>query len=461
MMRNFGERKTLCKIYSGRTLKPLGHVVLRLLQADDPLVLSHSFKEAEYKLRMLKTGGKESIAMSPQELNEKSAILLKYVTNGHVELKLAEFSYREKKKLRKLSMESLKTAMSELAYELPGSEHQQKRIINKAWGKILDFKAEIDTENELLAEEEKKKKDEEKEKLAEQEKQFEQEEKERIEHEQKELINAIIPGIIEELKLDTDQEKPPSRILIRHVLARKGVLKEFITFAQGELELMLFSIIENQPIVEQEQIKLYEVDEKERFIFHEELFLEKLRTNNNRIQKSSKLVWGNLVDLYIDKQQGLQLDQLIEKYNFSRPSILKYYKMVQGKIADELGIQYEQFRYEQLKRQTPGAEVKLAKSNSKDPDITIIFENMIDFYSLKVRKLTSSKASETLLVHEAFRPELSACKAAINAGKIAQVYIDFYNVFNNTRTLQPLDVTKVTQKSRVLLKYTGEIIINY
>jgi len=163
-----------------------------------------------------------------------------------------------------------------------------------------------------------------------------------------------------------------------------------------------------------------------------------------------------MIEVYRDKQEDMKIDEIAQKHGIAGGSVSNYGNKVAGKIAEEVGLQYEKFRAAKLKETYPNAEIQIAKDHSKQPDIILKFPDRIEYHSLKVRKLVKSKATETMIFKKKFSPEYKA--ALKNNGKM---FIDFYNVVNHTHSVQEVDLSRINEMTRVRLKHIGEVEILY
>lgn len=159
---NWATRENKLIAYSAKTGKPLGHVIIRLLDEKDPVNLEHKRRETEYKRKILSQAGFVSVGIDKQRLIRDVAVLVEKVFGRRVE-QYSEFSPEEKELLRIYRKEILKTDL--VLSEIPGSEHYQTRVLNEAWRVIQRWQLRLKVELEDKKKEEREKATEEKESL--------------------------------------------------------------------------------------------------------------------------------------------------------------------------------------------------------------------------------------------------------------------------------------------------------
>ncbi|MFX0172637.1 MAG: hypothetical protein ACFE9L_12015 [Candidatus Hodarchaeota archaeon] len=185
--------------------------------------------------------------------------------------------------------------------------------------------------------------------------------------------HSLINSLIEYFNLM--DETVPLR-LIKHYLKKQGVKKDYLSFAVGEIEEKVYLLQKEQQIQIDEQISQYQVNlESERFEFEEEEFLTSLSKTPK--EKGKIRSWGLMVEVYRDKQEDLKIDEIAQKHGIAGGSVSNYVNKVAGKIAEEMGLQYEKFRAAKLKETYPNAEIQIAKDHSKQPDIVLKFPDRI------------------------------------------------------------------------------------
>ena len=449
--RNDTERITICRILSGRTLLPLGHIRIKVLSEDHPIQFSHNQKEARYKTQLLSKGGYESVSIDPNELEKRSHILLHSVL-GFTDLTFKNLTEKQKLMIRRLRIERLKTAMRKLAYDFPGSSDQHKRVIDETWD-ILDktqMLINIDREERKIKEKQQQESQEKQRKQEEQEKQSQEKELER--QQQHNLIHQLVDLVIEYFFLT--QENVNIR-LIKHYLEKKGVNKEYLNYALGEIEERVFLLQKEEEKREKDQILTYQVNlDSDKFLFDNNAFLNDLATKPKRSPQAKS--WDLKVKVYLAKTQDSTIDQIVKKFNISSGSASNYYNEVSGEIARVKGLQYEAFRAAKLQEKFPNAEIQVAQENDNQSDITLKLDNKTEFHSLKLRRLPKSKATETFRLLQKCGPEYKAAKRTNSI-----MLIDFYNEENHTHSTKIVDLVQVTEKTKIRLKYTGELEIDY
>lgn len=241
--RKKGERMTLCRVFSGLTLMPLGYIEVKLLPPKHPIQVKHNKKEKEYKLAILKNKGYESVKLDPKELEIYAKDLLELTLKTR-ELEFDRLTIDLKRKINRLRIERLKTNMRKLARKIPASSDTHNRIIDEAWFVILDLKDMIKAENEAKEEREKKLKEEIKRKekeIKDMQKAEEKREKER-EKEVERLLHltkleeekeTIIPPLIDEC-IQTYKDKKFKPLQIRVFFEERGVSKGNITYCMAK-----------------------------------------------------------------------------------------------------------------------------------------------------------------------------------------------------------------------------------
>lgn len=329
------DRTTYCRLYSGRTLLPLGHINIRILPSDHPVQMRHDKKEKEYKWKMLSNRGYESIGLDPQELDRRSKILYKYAT-GISHFVFNKLTRSQKNRLRRFRIERLKTAMRKLAYELPGSEDQHKRVVDETWAKIDQMKIKIELEIEEHKKRDRKKKEKERElkrQQKEEEKQRLREEKERLKRERKEIEQQeieyqkkeVIPELIQEC-IDTYQGKKFRPIQIKVFFEERGIHKSNLNYCLAKVldeisenEKKLEVVDSDSASVSGEEHFSYRLDSKsdDEGILH--LIYQKMREifpkiNKSRLKEKHLEAW---YDYYVLAKPARKL---LSKYNIKAAS---------------------------------------------------------------------------------------------------------------------------------------------
>ena len=491
--KNEKERKTKCFLISGRTLEVLGHVNLRILPSNNSIQLAHNEKERIYNETMLSHGGYESLSLDPEELERRACRLFIYLTQITIEsIKYPNKFYtvltsKQKLRISRIKIERIKTAMRKLAYEIPGSSDQHKRIIDECWDFISKLQQYYDIEKKELAQEIKIKKELKREEIRqakEEKKSLEKENKEKaklqkqkqkaeeliafnkkIESEKEKKIPNLVDQCIHYYDL-LSSNKSDSR-LIKHFFRKAGTLKENLEWGLAEtlekIRLYKMEKRDSGSLVDIES--LFSVDSAKQFIFDEEAFLKILCTRS-QINSRIKYSWKELVVLYQRYSEGgISYKQVAKEleFNVSVTTIKSYLNQVKGAIAKALGETYEVFREQELITEFSQDEIIRAGGNQSIPDIVQIKEKEIIFWSLKCYRINPNQHSRKLKIQSELAPELRECLKWLKeeSNKKGIFKLDYYNVFNHTQNNLAIDPLKVTAKSTILCAICAHLVCIY
>lgn len=291
------------------------------------------------------------------------------------------------------------------------------------------------------------------EKQRKQEEQEKQRQKKELERQnQHTLIHSFVDLVIEYFNL---MEENVNIRLIKHYLKKKGVNKDYLNYALGEIEERVFLLQKEEEKQEKEQMLTYQVNlDSDKFLFDENAFLNDLANKPKRSPQAKP--WDLKVNVYRAKTQDSTIDQIVKKFNISSGSASNYFNEVSGEIARVKGLQYEAFRAAKLQEQFPNAEIQVAQENDNQPDITLKLDNKTEYHSLKLRRLPKSKATETFRLLKKCSPEYNAAKRNNSI-----MLIDFYNEENHTHSTKIVDLDQVAEGTKIRLKYTGELETDY
>lgn len=472
-----GRQQTLCKVYSGETLKPLGLHEVLLLREDDPLRKKHSELEKKFKDRIRAKKGKSSFGMDPKELFE-SAKLLSNLAFGLDKISYNKLTSKQRKILKHYGKENLKNTFSTNAESFPGSEHQQNRILEEVWNDVqnakLDQKIDINTKKEelrreklkKLAEERKRKEleteKEKKQKLKAKQKSLKEKEEKKALHQEflmKQRVSQsnLIDDCIYFYDLYT---RKVSNLIIKYYFFEKGIHKDNIDyFLVKTLETVILNQSEDNISFDEEN-SLFSINEdSEKFIFDEKLALEQISQKNRN--SKIKVSWEIMVQVYELKKQGLTNDLILEKLaskniKIAKSSLNNYNKIIQGEISRLMGNAYEKFRTEKLKIKYPQAKVSNLGKKSES-DILILHSNKkLDIISAKCYRISPSKSTHTFFITKELGPEFRHAKK-----KKQNFILDFYNPLNNVHNTKEIITSQISNKSQIRLSFRGEIEISY
>ncbi|MFW9990919.1 MAG: hypothetical protein ACFFD4_02545 [Candidatus Odinarchaeota archaeon] len=436
---NRESRTTFCILYSGRTFLELGHVILKILPEDNWLTRLHSKKEQEYKSRVLKNRGLESIGLDPDELKRLSKLLLELAI-GKPSIDFASLTDPDKLYFKLYTVESLKTTLQQNAELFAGDENRQKRILVEAWAKIQRIKQLIRLEEAGQKEEERRKKDaerkkkrKEKEKAKLEEKERKQQELEQLKEQQEQLITGLVDECVQELNL---LENKFDIHLVRHFYRKREVLEQFLNYAIGETKEAIF----NQKETRSREI----IENRGQYYDPRDDLSEKIwKTLAARFPVETRAIRRHDVDEISWTEIAKELD------NIPRTTLTDKITRNRGEIARIMGELYEQLRAEELQSEFPRDRVILGGGNSSDPDILVKLENDILIYSLKCFLITKNVGKRQIKILEECNPEIQAVK---EAGKDSFI-LDILNMVNGRQFTVSIDVSRLTDTSQVLVPH--------
>jgi len=440
---NIEQRTTFCILYSGRSFLELGHVILKILPETHELTALHSAREKAYKNRIWENRGLESVGLDPDELQRLSSLLLKFAVNKS-ELDFKKLTEEEILFFKIYTVESLKSVLQQNVEYFAGDENKQKRILNEAWAKITHIKQLIRLSEEKKRKKQKESRAKEKErqrKLKEQKKAQELLEKveleQKIAREQHDLIASLVDPCIQELNLLVNKF---DLHVVRHYFRKKGVLKQFFDHAIGEVKTVLLEY-------KMENIQKH-IENKEQYYSESDTLTEK--------------IWKVLAGIYPVEIQAIKrhdLDgeswtEIAKELKIPRSTLRDKLNRNRGEIARIMGELFEEFRFQELKAQFPGAVVQWGGKNSNEPDITVNLNDETLVYSLKCFIVTKDIGKRQIRIIDECQPEINASKE--------KFVLDVLEMVNARQYRFDIDKSQLTPDSQVLIPYnkdkTAELI---